>query len=100
MNHIMSQSLALKTATLGGTEVEIAALGTVDFPRLRGKQSDEIAQLLLCSQKHGFFYLDLQNDATCQILESLQGVLRVTKAYFDRPHMAKMRDYRGSQVHG
>ena len=90
-----------RTTIVDGTTVEIAPLETIDFASLVRKDPGEIAKLLKSSQTHGFFYVDLQNDATNQILTDLQGILRVVERYFDQPLEVKMKDDRWpSQTHG
>jgi len=90
-----------RTAIVDGTTVEIAPLETIDFASLVRKDPGEIAQLLKSSQTHGFFYVDLQNDATNQILTDMKDVLHLVERYFDQPMAVKMKDDRWpSQTHG
>lgn len=81
-------------------EGNIAPLETIDFARLAAKEPSEVAKLLKSSQTLGFFYLDLQNDATKRITTDLQDVLSVTEKYFDQPHELKMKDFRPSSERG
>jgi len=96
----MSQHTVSHTAVVEGHQVDIAPLETIDFARLATKEPTEVAKLLKSSQTPGFFYLDLQNDATRKILTDLQNVLSVTDKYFVQPHELKMKDYRVSQDRG
>jgi len=65
-----------------GNRIDTAPLETIDFARLAAKEAAEIAKLFKSCQTQGFFYLDLQNDATRQILTDMQNILRVTEKYF------------------
>jgi len=83
-----------------GNRIDTAPLETIDFARLAAKEAAEIAKLFKSCQTQGFFYLDLQNDATRQILTDMQNILRVTKKYFGQSRELKMKDYGAEHTHG
>jgi isopenicillin N synthase-like dioxygenase len=96
----MNQFRLSGTSEFDDNDLNIAALETIDFSRLATKDADEIDKLLKCCESDGFFYLNLQNEPTHQILIDLQAILRVMQKYFAQPLETKMRDDRRSNTHG
>ncbi len=93
----MPHSTVAPTTTIDGHQVDVASLETIDFGRLATKEPDEVEKLLNASQMPGFFYLDLQNERTKQILADLPAIYAASEKYFDEPHEVKMKDYRDGQ---
>lgn len=94
----MPHSTPLPTAVVGGKQIDVASLETVDLARLSAADPDEIEKLSKASCSPGFFYLDLRNDPSGkQILADLPTVYTSSEKYFDQPHDLKMKDYREGQ---
>lgn len=81
-------------------EAPPAPLATIDFSRLTRKDPEEIAKLLSSCERHGFFYLNLQNDEICQIGSAMQDLLRLMEMYFNQPREVKMKHNVGSMTFG
>lgn len=95
----MSRPLA-RTTLPEGIPVDVVPLETIDFAHLLAKEPAEIAKLIKASETLGFFYLNLQSEASQQILAATQGVYRVIEEYFCQPQELKLKDYKASQAHG
>lgn len=78
----------------------MAKLETIDFSLLVSKNRAELLRLLALSEKDGFFYLDLQGWEQGGIIEDKKNVVSMMEEYFGRPVEEKMKDDRGSHLHG
>ncbi|KAI9786386.1 MAG: hypothetical protein M1839_006846 [Geoglossum umbratile] len=97
----MAQGTTTSTAVIGGKEIEVAVLETVDLACLATREPTEVKKLLGAAQYPGIFFLDLQNDASAkQALADLPSIYESSEKYFDQPHDQKMRDYRKDQEPG
>jgi isopenicillin N synthase-like dioxygenase len=96
----MPHSTVAYNATIDGQRVDVASLETINFERLATKEPGEVEKLLHASQMPGFFYLDLQNEPTKEILADLRDVNAVAEEYFDEPSEAKSKDSRSGQDSG
>ena len=87
--------------TLGGSDILIAPLGTIDLARLIAKDLVEIDKLLQACITRGFFYLDLETcDVGRKLLSDERNVLRVMKQYFDQPLEKKVGDDMKTPAYG
>lgn len=94
----MPHSTSLPTAVVGGKQIDVASLETIDLARLATADPDEVEKLLKASCSPGFFYLDLRNDPSgIRVLADLPAVYAISEKYFDQPHELKMKDYRDGQ---
>jgi len=81
--------------------VQSAPLATIRFRQLTNKDPEEVGKLLRSCEKHGFFYLDLENDVgICRIASAMQDLLRLMESYFNQPRELKIRDNVGSMTFG
>lgn len=93
----MPHSTVARSTVIDGHQVDVASLETIDFGRLATKEPAEVERLLNASQMPGFFYLDLRNEPTKEILAGLLEVYAVAEKHFDEPPEVKMKDYRAGQ---
>jgi hypothetical protein len=94
----MPQSTVLPTAVVGGKQIDVASLVTIDLARLIIRQPSEVKNLLKAAQSPGVFYLGLRNKPSAQqLLAGLPAVYAVSEKYFDQPRELKMKDYREGQ---
>ena len=88
----MPHSTAIhNTATIGGSQVDVVSLETIDYGRLASKEPAEVEKLLHASQMPGFFHLDFQNEPTKEVLTGLRDVYAVAEKYFDEPPEGEMK---------
>jgi hypothetical protein len=90
----MPHSTVTRTATIDGHQVDVASLETVDLGRLASKEPAEVEKLLNASQMPGFFYLDLRNEPTKEILASLRKVYAAAEEHFNELPKVNMKDHR------
>jgi hypothetical protein len=93
----MPHSTVARTTTIDGHQVDVASLETIDLGRLATKEPAEVEKLLNASQMPGFFYLDLRNEPTKEILAGLRDVYAAAEKYFNEPPKVNMKDYRAEQ---
>lgn len=92
---------ALPTATVGGRQIDLAPLETINYARLLAKEAGEIEKLLKAAQSPGFFYVDLRGDSSVEvILGDVRDMYAISEQYFDQPYEAKMKHYREGQDRG
>jgi isopenicillin N synthase-like dioxygenase len=96
----MPHSTVARNTTIDGHQVDVASLETIDFGRLVAKEPAEVEKLLNASQMPGFFYLNLQNEPTGEILAGLLDVYAIAEKYFDEPSEVKLKDYKAGQDSG
>lgn len=96
----MPSRTAPYTATVGGRQINIAPLETINYAGLVAKEPAEVDKLLNAARTPGFFYLDLRDDSTKEILADLREMYALTERYFDQPHELKMKDCREGQDRG
>jgi hypothetical protein len=84
---------ALHTTTVGGREVDVAPLESINYARLIDKDPLEIERLVQVCQTPGIFWLDLRDKPTQQWLADLQDVYAVSETYFDQAQDVKMKTY-------
>lgn len=58
---------------------------TIDFSRLLSQEPAEIEKLVLCCQKEGFFYIDLQGIDGRRMLDDQTETLKLMKHFFESP---------------
>lgn len=89
-----------KTVFYNDEEVPICDLETMNFSRLLSQEPGEINKLLLCCQKDGFFYLDLQDIDGKRMLEDHQRLLALMRRFFNSPDDKKNEIGLPSLEHG
>jgi hypothetical protein len=90
----MPHSTVARTTTIDGHQVDVASLETIDLGRLAAKEPAEVEKLLNASQMPGFFYLDLRNEPTKEILAGLRDVYAAAEKHFNEPPKVDMKDHR------
>ncbi|OAL26811.1 hypothetical protein AYO20_09953 [Fonsecaea nubica] len=76
----------------------IAQLEVIDLAGLRAHETTELEKLFNSARTSGFFYLNLENDATGrQIAGMLPDVYRISSDFFHQPSKQKMKLYRAGQ---
>lgn len=88
----MPHSTATYPVKVDGANIDVAALDTIDLARLSGKEPPEIEKLLKASTTPGFFYLDLQAEASKEALADLNELYGLTEKYFKGPKEEKSQD--------
>ena len=88
----MPHSTATYPVKVNGANIEVAALDTIDLARLSGKEPEEIEKLLKASTTPGFFYLDLQAEASKEALSDLNEMYLLTEKYFKGAKEEKSQD--------
>lgn len=82
------------------TTTEQANLHTLNFTSLLSGDATEQANLLSACEDHGFFYLDLRNWDSGNMLRTLEDAWVVMKQWFDQPLEEKMKTETISDAHG
>jgi isopenicillin N synthase-like dioxygenase len=82
------------------SEVDTVRLETISYARLLAQEPLETARLLKAAESPGFFYLDLKDGSTSQMLADVQDIYPLTEQYFDQPQELKMEHYREDQDRG
>lgn len=83
--------------SLGSEEADLHVL---NFCSLQRGNAGEKANLLSACEEHGFFYLDLRDWKSGEILDNLEEVWNIMKKWFDQPLQEKLRTETISDAHG
>jgi isopenicillin N synthase-like dioxygenase len=79
---------------------EEADLHVLNFCSLQSGDESELAKLLSACEQHGFFYLDLRDWESGEILHSLEETWNIMKRWFDQPLQEKLKTETISDAHG
>jgi isopenicillin N synthase-like dioxygenase len=82
------------------SEKELAELRTVKFSLLLDQDKRELSKLLAAAEEVGFFYLDLTDDASRDLLETLDELKSVMADWFAQPEAIKMKTPLVTKAHG
>lgn len=82
------------------SQIGAARLEAVNLTRLRRRDDLELSKLFRACQNDGFFYLDLANGSSEQMLHDWKAMLPLMRNWFDRPLADKMKYYCGTVRHG
>lgn len=77
-----------------------AELRTIKFTSLLDQDQDAISALVAASKEVGFFYLDLTDDASQQLLENLGDLKDVMADWFAQPDAIKRKAPTVTKAHG
>lgn len=78
----MPHSTLTTRTEIGGQQVDVAPLETIDYALLAARDPVETERLLLAAQLPGFFYLDLRNEPTREFKKELHNVYTISEQYF------------------
>lgn len=79
---------------------EEADLHVLNFYSLQRGDEREKANLLAACEEHGFFYLDLRDWESGEILDNLEEIWNIMKKWFHQPLQEKLKTETISDAHG
>jgi isopenicillin N synthase-like dioxygenase len=79
---------------------EEADLHVLNFCSLQRGDESEKANLLSACEEHRFFYLDLRDWESGEMLHNLEEIWNIMKKWFDQPLQEKLKTETISDAHG